>query len=147
MYSKIPLNFPFTAFLRALFISSLLVFLFNSATKSTFTGAFELEIYEVLLDSVIKHLPSPVEAQKYRIPKIWGGDIESDFGKDLISCNKNGELAFVITNTVIDPRSGKEVHAGRLFSGTIKPGMEVYLNTDKKKQKIQQVLVLSLIHI
>ena len=92
-------------------------------------------------------MPSPVEAQKYRIPKIWGGDIESDFGKDLMNCNKNGELAFVITNTVIDPRSGKEVHAGRLFSGTIKPGMEVYLNTDKKKQKIQQVLVLSLIHI
>jgi elongation factor 2 len=98
-------------------------------------------LYEVLLDSVVKHLPSPIEAQKYRIPKIWQGDIESDFGKDLISCNKKGELGFVITNTVIDPRSGKEVHAGRLFSGTIKPGMEVYLNTDKKKQRIQQVLV------
>ncbi len=98
-------------------------------------------LYEVLLDSVIKHLPSPVEAQKYRIPKIWPGDTESDFGKDLMTCNKNGELAFVITNTVIDPRSGKEIHAGRLFSGTIKPGMEVYLNTEKKKQKIQQVLV------
>jgi elongation factor 2 len=98
-------------------------------------------LYEVLLDSVIKHLPSPIEAQKYRIPKIWHGDIDSDFGKDLISCNKDGELGFVITNTVIDARSGKEVHAGRLFSGTIKPGMEVYLNTDKKKQKIQQVLV------
>tara|TARA_Y100000310_G_scaffold9911_1_gene10618 strand:+ start:1491 stop:3680 length:2190 start_codon:yes stop_codon:yes gene_type:complete len=98
-------------------------------------------LYEVLLDSVIKHLPSPIEAQKYRIPKIWQGDIESDFGKDLISCNKDGELGFVITNTVIDPKSGKEVHAGRLFSGTMKPGMDVYLNTDKKQSKIQQVLV------
>jgi elongation factor 2 len=98
-------------------------------------------LYEVLLDSVIKHLPSPVDAQKYRIPKIWQGDIETDFGKNLMSCDKDGELAFVITNTVIDPRSGKEVHAGRLFSGTIKPGMEVYLNTDKNKQRIQQVLV------
>jgi elongation factor 2 len=98
-------------------------------------------LYEVLLDSVIKHLPSPVEAQKYRIPKIWSGDLESEFGKGLMTCDKDAELAFVITNTVIDPRSGKEVHAGRLFSGTIKPGMEVYLNTEKKKQKIQQVLV------
>jgi elongation factor 2 len=98
-------------------------------------------LHEVLLDSVIKHLPSPIEAQKYRIPKIWQGDVESDFGKDLMNCNKDGELGFMITNTVIDPRSGKEVHAGRLFSGTIKPGMEVYLNTDKNKQRIQQVLV------
>ncbi|MBR9706019.1 elongation factor EF-2 [Candidatus Pacearchaeota archaeon] len=98
-------------------------------------------LYEVLLDSVIKHLPSPVEAQKYRIPKIWHGDPESEFGKNLINCDKDGELAFVITNTVIDRRSGKEINAGRLFSGTLKPGMEVYLNTDKKKQRIQQVLV------
>jgi len=98
-------------------------------------------LYEVLLDSVIKHLPNPIEAQKYRIPKIWHGDIESEFGKGLVDCNKDAEIAFVITNIVIDPRSGKEISAGRLFSGTIKPGMEVYLNTDKKKYKIQHVLV------
>lgn len=98
-------------------------------------------LYEVLLDSVIKHLPSPIEAQKYRIPKIWQGDIESEFGKNLLNCNKDGEVGFVITNIVIDPRSGKEISAGRLFSGTLKPGMDVYLNTEKKKSKIQQVLV------
>ena len=98
-------------------------------------------LYEVLLDSVVRHLPSPVVAQKYRIPKIWQGDSESDFGKDLVNCNENGEVAFIITNTIIDPRSGKEISAGRLFSGTLRPGMEVYLNNEKKKQKIQQVLV------
>jgi len=98
-------------------------------------------LYEVLLDSVIRHLPGPVEAQKYRIPKIWHGDVETEFGKNLINCNKDGEVAFVITNTVIDPKSGKEINSGRLFSGTLKPGMEVYLNGDKKKQRIQQVLV------
>jgi len=98
-------------------------------------------LHEVLLDSVIKHLPSPIEAQKYRIPKIWGGDAESEFGKGLINCDAKADPAFVITNTIIDSRSGKEISAGRLFSGTLKPGMEVYLNTDKKRQRIQQVLV------
>ena len=99
-------------------------------------------LFEVLLDSVIKHLPSPVEAQKYRIPKIWSsGDIESDFGKGLLKCDANAEVAFVITNTIIEGRSGKEISAGRLFSGTLKEGMEVYLNNDKKKTKIQQVLI------
>jgi len=98
-------------------------------------------LFEVLLDSVIKHLPSPIDAQKYRIPKIWTGDIESDFGKNLLNCDPNGEPAFVITNTIIDPKSGKEISAGRLFSGTLKPGMDVYLNNAKKNQRIQQVLV------
>jgi len=98
-------------------------------------------LHEVLLDSVVKHLPSPIEAQKYRIPKIWPGDADSDFGKGLIDCNPDGEVAFIITNTIIEGKAGKELSAGRLFSGTLKPGMEVYLNTDKNKQRIQQVLV------
>jgi len=98
-------------------------------------------LHEVLLDSVVKHLPSPVEAQKYRIPKIWPGDIDSEFGKGLMNCDAKAEPGFVITNTIIDPRSGKEISAGRLFSGTLKTGQEVYLNTDKKRQRIQQVLV------
>ena len=98
-------------------------------------------LYEVLLDMTIKHLPNPLEAQKYRIPKIWHGDVESDFGKGLANCDSNSEVAFVITRIVIDPRSGKEISAGRLFSGTLEQGMEVYLNNEKKTQRIQQVLV------
>jgi elongation factor 2 len=39
----------------------------------------------VVLDMAVKHLPNPLEAQKYRIPKIWRGDIDSQFGKDLLS--------------------------------------------------------------
>lgn len=98
-------------------------------------------LYEVLLDMVVKHLPNPLVAQKYRIPKIWRGEIESEFGKDLKNCNPNGKIAFVITRIVIDPRSGKEISAGRLFSGTLKSGMDVYLNLAKQKQKIQQLLI------
>ncbi|MBS3091599.1 elongation factor EF-2 [Candidatus Pacearchaeota archaeon] len=98
-------------------------------------------LHEVVLDMAVKHLPNPITAQKYRIPKIWRGDPESKFGQDLVNCNKDGEVAFVITRIVIDPRSGKEVSAGRLYSGTIKNGMEVYSNQLKKKYRVQQVLV------
>jgi len=98
-------------------------------------------LYEVVLDMAVKHLPNPLEAQKYRIPKIWKGDLESEFGKDLLSCKKDGQVAFVITRIVIDPRSGKEVSAGRLYSGTIKNGMELYANLRKRTEKVQQVLV------
>jgi len=98
-------------------------------------------LFEVILDMVIKHHPDPVQAQVYRIPKIWHGDAETEFGKDLITCNKEGRLAFVITRIVIDPRSGKELAAGRLFSGTVKQGQEVYLNLAKSRQRIQTVYV------
>jgi elongation factor 2 len=97
---------------------------------------------EVILDMAVKHLPNPVEAQKYRIPKIWGkGDLDTQFGKDLVNCNRDGEVAFVITNIVIDPKSGKEICAGRLYSGTIVNGMELYANNAEKKGRVQQVLV------
>ncbi|PIZ51941.1 elongation factor EF-2 [Candidatus Woesearchaeota archaeon CG_4_10_14_0_2_um_filter_33_13] len=96
---------------------------------------------EVILDMIIKHHPDPVEAQKYRIPKIWHGDKDSELGKDLITCNPKGKLAYVITRIVIDPRSGKDISAGRLFSGTVKSGMEVYLNNSKQKQRIQNVYI------
>jgi len=98
-------------------------------------------LYEVLLDMAVKHLPNPLDAQKYRIPKIWKGDLDSEFGKDLMSCNPKGKIAFVITRIVIDTRSGKEISAGRLFSGTIKNGMQVHLNLANKEQKIQQIFV------
>ena len=98
-------------------------------------------LHEVILDMIVKHLPNPLDAQKYRIPKIWHGDKESEFGKGLINCDPKGKIAFVITRVVIDAKSGKEIAAGRLFSGTIKQGQEIYLNLAKKKERVQQVLI------
>ncbi|VVB80374.1 Elongation factor 2 [uncultured archaeon] len=98
-------------------------------------------LFEAMMDVVVKHLPSPLDAQKYRIGRIWKGDSESEFGKQLLAADPNGEPAFVITRIVIDPRSGKEISAGRLFSGKLQVGQEVYLNLAQKKQRIQQVLV------
>jgi len=98
-------------------------------------------LFEVILDMAIKHLPNPLEAQKYRIPKIWHGDLDSEFGKNLLNCNSNGKPAFVITRIVFDPISGKEISAGRLFSGKMEKGMQAYLNNAKQYQKVQQVLI------
>ncbi len=98
-------------------------------------------LHEVILDMIIKHHPNPLDAQKYRIPKIWHGELDSQFGQDLINCNPNGKLGFVITRIVIDPRSGKDISAGRLFSGTVHSGMEVYLNNSKQKQRVQNVYI------
>ncbi|MBI4739436.1 elongation factor EF-2 [Candidatus Woesearchaeota archaeon] len=95
-------------------------------------------IHEVILNAVITHLPNPAVAQKYRIPKLWRGDLESEEGKALLACDPKGPLFFVITKIVVDPQAG-EISAGRLFSGTMEKGLEVYLNRAKQKLRVQQV--------
>ena len=97
-------------------------------------------LHEVVLNSVIKHHPTPVESAKYRIPKIWHGDQDSPLGQSLLNCDPNGKLAFVITKVVVDPQAG-EIAAGRLFAGTMKRSTTVYLNRAKQEQRIQQVYI------
>ncbi|MGM5482354.1 MAG: elongation factor EF-2 [Nanobdellota archaeon] len=97
-------------------------------------------LHEVILNAVVKHLPSPTDGQAYRIPKIWRGDAESEDGQALTKCDPNGPLFIVITKIVVDPQAG-EMAAGRIFSGTVKKGMQVYLNNDKQSMRVQQVFV------
>ena len=97
-------------------------------------------LHEVVLEMSVKNHPNPVDAQKYRIPKIWYGDHESEIGKSLMSCNPNGPPIFVPIKIVVDKNAG-EVAAGRLFSGTIKQGDELYMNLAKRNVRIQQVSV------
>lgn len=97
-------------------------------------------LHLIVLDYVIKHLPSPVEAQEYRVAKIWHGDLESEEGKALQKCDPNGPLFFVITKVVVDKNAG-EISAGRLFSGTMRKGDEIYMSMAKQKLRVQQVFI------
>ncbi len=97
-------------------------------------------LHEVVLDMVIGHHPNPVVAQGYRIPKIWHGDLDSPLGKSLINCDAKGDPAFVPIKIVVDKHAG-EIASGRLFSGTLKQGDNVYMNLAKRKVRIQQVSV------
>ncbi len=95
-------------------------------------------LHSVVLDMVIKHLPSPVEAQKERIKVIWKGDINSPEGQAMINCDPKGPIALMITKIISDPHAG-EVAVGRLFSGTLKAGTELYIVDRKAKNRVQTV--------
>ncbi len=97
-------------------------------------------LHEVVLNAVIKHLPNPKDAQKYRIPKIWKGEVESEDGKSLLECNPKGPLFLVITKIIVDPQAG-EIATGRIFSGTIKKGTTAHLNIANMDMRVQQVFV------
>jgi len=95
-------------------------------------------LHRVVLDMVIKHLPSPIEAQKERIPVIWKGDASSKEGQAMANCDPNGPIALMITKIVSDPHAG-EVAVGRLYSGTMKPGLELFLIDRKTKNRVQTI--------
>ena len=95
-------------------------------------------LHKVVLNMVVKHHPNPIQAQAYRIPRIWHGDMESKEGKSLINCDPNGPVGFIVTKIVIDKHAG-EVAAGRLFSGTLRQGDELLANASKRKFRLQQI--------
>jgi elongation factor 2 len=105
------------------------------------TLAKKIPIHEVVLDMVIDHLPSPDVAQKYRIPNIWRGDHDSELGKSMIECKENGPLALMITKIILDPHAG-EIAVGRMYSGKIERGQEVYVAGMPSKNRVQQVNVM-----
>jgi len=100
--------------------------------------AKRVPLHKAILDMTVEHIPTPLEAQEYRIPKIWSGDLESEEGKALLTCDANGPTVFVITKIVVDPQAG-EIAGGRLFSGTISKGQELNMILAKKTIKIQQI--------
>jgi elongation factor 2 len=98
-----------------------------------------LPLDEALLEMIVKHLPDPKTAQKYKIPRIWKGDLESPEGKALISCDPNGPLLGMITKIFIDPKSKRPTLIGRVFSGTIENGQEIRLVNMKQNAKVKRL--------
>lgn len=95
-------------------------------------------LHEVLLEMVIHHLPDPLEAQKLRIPIIWHGDLESKFGKAMMTCDPEGPVAYMVTKIIVDPHAG-EVAVGRLYSGKIVKGQELWVSGMPNPNRAQLV--------
>ena len=102
------------------------------------TLAESAPLHEAILGMVVQHHPPPHVAQKYRIPKIWPGDLDSEIGRSLLTCDENGPVTMMVTTINVDPQAGR-VATGRLFSGTIKDGDEVRLIDAKRLGKVQSV--------
>jgi elongation factor 2 len=98
-------------------------------------------VHQVLLDMAVDKLPSPLEAQRYRIPNIWQGDLESVEGKAMMECDADGPLSLMITKIWTDQHAG-EVAVGRVYSGSIKHGETVWAIGGAKAERVQQVSMM-----
>ncbi|MBC7113107.1 MAG: elongation factor EF-2 [Candidatus Methanomethyliales bacterium] len=98
----------------------------------------EFPLHVAILDMVVDHVPNPVEAQKYRIPKIWKGDINTPIGQAMLNCDENGPLVICVNKVIVDPHAGPVV-TGRVFSGTVHEGDILYGLMAKTEGRVQQV--------
>lgn len=99
-----------------------------------------LPLHNAILDMVVRNLPNPVYAQKYRVPKVWRGEVSSEIGQAMINCDDNGPTVICLTSAQLDPHAGL-VATGRMFSGSIQEGDQVYLVGARKDYRVQQVSV------
>ncbi|MEF8843467.1 MAG: elongation factor EF-2 [Haloarculaceae archaeon] len=93
---------------------------------------------DVVLDMVAKHFPNPLDAQPRRIPTVWRGDADSDLARTMRDVDDDGEVVFMVTDISMDPHAG-EIATGRLFSGTIRKGQELYVSGTAGKNRVQSV--------
>ncbi len=95
---------------------------------------------EPILDMFVKHLPNPYQAQPYRQPQIWPGDVDSKTGQGMAKVDPKAPLLMCISTIEVDPHSGT-VAIGRIFSGSIERGKTVQLLSSSQKGTIQQVFM------
>jgi len=93
---------------------------------------------DVVLDMVCEHFPNPLDAQPRRIPRIWRGDDTSEIAESMRLVDEDGDLVLMVTDIGIDPHAG-EIAAGRVFSGTIEKGQELYVSGTAGKNRVQSV--------
>lgn len=77
---------------------------------------------DCLIEMMVEHLPSPIEAQKYRTSYLYEGE-EEEVRRSMETCDPKGPLVIYISKMVgVENRFAA---FGRIFSGTVVAGQKV----------------------
>jgi len=101
--------------------------------------AIYLPIHKAILEMVVDHIPNPLEAQKYRIQKIWDGDINSKVGKAMRTCDPDGPLIVCLSKVQVEKHG--LVATGRIFSGKCSKRREIFLLRENNLDTIQRLAI------
>ena len=86
-----------------------------------------LPVADQLLKLVELHLPSPIEAQRYRAPLLYDGPSDDEYCQAMAACRADGPVMVYVSKMMpASAKAGKQFYAfGRIFSGTISTGQKV----------------------
>lgn len=95
-------------------------------------------IYDAIFEMVIKSLPSPKQAQIYRMDKIWDGHINSSIGQAISECRNDMLTVMCVTNVQANKNNSMIVTA-RLFSGIVKKNDRLRLVEAQTETRVDHV--------
>lgn len=79
-----------------------------------------------VLESVIRQMPSPLEAQSYRTACLYSGPSADGPGMSMMQCEREAPLLMYATHFVPAKESKEKLYLfGRIFAGTISAGQDV----------------------
>ncbi|KAH7820525.1 putative elongation factor 2 [Monocercomonoides exilis] len=84
-----------------------------------------IPVADALLEAIILHLPSPVEAQRYRMATLYSGPLDDECATAIRTCDPEGPLMIFISKLI--PVKEQFLAFGRVYSGTVRSGMTVYI--------------------
>lgn len=79
---------------------------------------------ETLLQMIVFHLPSPAQAQQYRMELLYEGPQDDPCAVAIKNCDPNGELMMYISKMVPTSDKGRFYAFGRVFSGKVSTGLK-----------------------
>merc|ERR1712070_1152340 len=80
---------------------------------------------DTLLSMIVSKLPSPVQAQKYRVENLYEGPMDDTAACAMRACDPKGPLMMYVSKMVPTSDKGRFHAFGRVFSGTIATGQRV----------------------
>jgi len=80
---------------------------------------------EAILEMIVIHLPSPLQAQKYRVENLYEGPMDDEAATNIRACNPDGPLMMYVSKMVPTNDKGRFYAFGRVFSGKIATGQKV----------------------
>merc|ERR1719195_308064 len=80
---------------------------------------------DTLLSMIVTKLPSPRDAQKYRVENLYEGPLDDEAASAIRACDAKGPLMMYVSKMVPTSDKGRFYAFGRVFSGTIATGLKV----------------------
>jgi len=80
---------------------------------------------DCLLEMIVLHLPSPKQAQRYRVTYLYEGPQDDPCAQGIRECDPKGPLMMYVSKMVPTTDKGRFFAFGRVFSGTVFGGQKV----------------------
>jgi elongation factor 2 len=80
---------------------------------------------DALLEMMILHLPSPAQAQRYRMETLYEGPHDDEAAIAIRDCDAKGPLMLYVSKMVPTTDKGRFYAFGRVFAGTVRSGLKV----------------------